>query len=226
LFLGVDLGGAGNTWVTGLVATGAGACVALEPQQMTLEQVAAVCRERQVLAVAMDAHLSMGLADESGFRDGDRELRQELPKQARAWVGSFNSMMAIPIRGHLLGQALAPLVGTLLETHPRASLWFALEQEHREALFGYKRRSGQSRADYLACGPPRVEALWRAWGARFQLEGQVREPTEGGLDALACATVGWLYHRRPEALWRLGGRRPGATGHGPFYVVAPGGRGR
>jgi predicted nuclease with RNAse H fold len=161
----------------------------------------------------------MSLGDESGMRAQDLALRAALPPKARPWVGSFNSMMAIPIRGVLLAQALAPLVGTVLETHPRASLWFSLGEARGEEVFAYKPRGGGESLEAA------VASLWGAWSARYGLRGEAPR-CDGGLDALVCATVARLFHQDRGALWRPPGARADAVGRGPLYVTAPAGGAR
>ena len=61
---------------------------------------------------------------------------------------SFNSLMAVPIRGRMLADHLSPRVGTLLKTHPRASLLFGLdhvEEEIHEAIRHYKRKRSDTK---------------------------------------------------------------------------------
>ena len=44
---------------------------------------------------------------------------------------------------------------------------------------------------------------------------------DGALDSLVCATVAYLFHHAPAALYKLRHRVPHKTGRGPFYVLAP-----
>ncbi|MCB8961893.1 MAG: DUF429 domain-containing protein [Ardenticatenales bacterium] len=211
VYLGVDIAGADNTWVAGLARTDMGLMMALPPGQMTLEEIVAFCQREQVLAVGIDGQLSMATSDERGFRDPDFELRALLPAPNRNWVASFNSLMAVPMRSMLLAERLAPDVGTLLEVHPRASLWFALGADRPVAVRHYKKHPD---------APAHIATLWAGWAERFAIQGAA--PTsDGGLDALVCATLAFLYHQQPESLLHL--RHPAAhkSGFGPFYVLRP-----
>jgi len=212
VYLGVDVAGASNTWVAGLSVGAAGLRVALEPRLDSLEGVVATCREGPVVVAGIDAHLTMSLLAETGFRASDRRLRELLPRDCRNWVSSLNSLMAVPVRGQLLAQHLAPLVGTLLETHPRASLLFALGAAVGEAVRGYKAgKDGDQDA---------IAALWERWAARFGVSWEAVPGSDGALDALVCATTVYIYHRAPEVLMHLKEDGP-VRGWGPFYVVAP-----
>ncbi len=112
-------------------------------------------------------------------------------------------------------------VGTILETHPRASLLLALGDDYKEAVLGYKPKSKEPADAYRdRGGRDAVIELWKAWCNRY---GIVAEPpsdaTDGALDALVCATVGWLYHRTPAELERLTQDGGASFGRGPFYVA-------
>jgi len=214
IYLGVDVAGASNTWVAGLSVGDHGLRVCLAPQLTSLASIVTTCRERPVVAVAIDGHLTMSLSAETGFRASDRRLRELLPPDCRNWVSSLNSLMAVPVRGQLLAQHLAPLVGTVLETHPRASLLFALGEGVEAAARAYK-RGGEA-------GAAAISALWVRWAARFSVSIDAPPEGDGALDALVCATTVYLFHRAPEALLHLREEGP-LRGWGPFYVVAPGG---
>ncbi|MDP9479436.1 MAG: hypothetical protein M3R38_27820, partial [Actinomycetota bacterium] len=58
---------------------------------------------------------------------------------SRNWVASAAGLLAVPVRGRLLAEHLSPTVGTLIETHPRASLLFALGEKFLEPIREYKR---------------------------------------------------------------------------------------
>ena len=210
VYLGVDIAGADNTWVAGLARTEAGLALALPPGQMMLQEIVAYCQREQVLAVGIDGQLSMATSDERGFRPSDHELRSLLPAQNRNWVASFNSLMAVPLRSMLLAERLAPEVGTLLEVHPRASLWFALGADRPVAVRHYKKHPDAT---------SHVAALWAGWAERFAIHAETAPLTDGGLDALVCATLAYLYHHRPESLLHLRHPAPYKTGFGPFYVL-------
>jgi predicted nuclease with RNAse H fold len=209
VYLGVDIAGADNTWVAGLARTADGLAIVLPPGQMTLAEILAYCRREPVLAVAIDGQLSMSTDDERGFRDSDHALRALLPPQNRNWVASFNSLMAVPMRSLLLAERLAPEVGTLLEVHPRASLWFALGADRPDAVRHYKKHPDAA---------VHVATLWAGWAERFAIQGQAPS-TDGGLDALVCATLGYLYGQQPESLLHLRHPAPHKSGFGPFVVL-------
>ena len=211
VYLGVDIAGADNTWVAGLAQTDGGLAVALPPGRMTLAEIVAFCQRAQVLAVGIDGQLSMATSDERGFRDCDFALRAMLPKQNRNWVASFNSLMAVPMRSMLLAERLVPEVGTLLEVHPRASLWFAQGADRPDAVRHYKKHLD---------APIHIAALWAGWADRFAIQGTA-PTTDGGLDALVCATLAYLYGQQPESLLHLRHLAPHKSGFGPFYVLQP-----
>lgn len=190
-----------------------------EPLRCSLQHVVQTCEENPVVAVAIDAQLTTSLSAETGFRASDQKLRQLLPRDCRNWVASINSLMAVPVRGLLLAEYLSPLVGTLLETHPRASLLFALGQVAGSAARDYK-RGGDFDENAAA-------ELWRRWAARFHIRWDPSPRSDGALDALVCGTVAYLYHHAPETLLHLRERKTGEAGpgtvrgRGPFYAVAP-----
>ena len=213
VYVGVDVAGARNTWVAGLTAADGGLRVELPPQLASLEEIVSYCEASAVVAVAIDGHLTMSLSAETGFRASDRQLREMLPPDCRNWVSSLNSLMAVPVRGQLLAQHLAPLVGTLLETHPRASLFFGLGEGTQEAVRAYK--SGKDGDEHA------ISRLWQRWAARFEIAPDAVALSDGALDALVCATTAYAYHQAPDVLLRLKEHGP-VRGWGPFYVVAPG----
>lgn len=219
VYLGVDVAGARNTWLAGLSAGGNRLVVCPEPQLVSLHQVVETCEQTPVVAVAIDAQLTISLSAETGFRASDRRLRELLPPDCRNWVASINSLMAVPVRGQLLAEHLAPLVGTLLETHPRASLLFGLGEEAAGAVRRYK-SGGDS-------GERAIDMLWERWAARFDISLDRPPGSDGALDALVCATVAYLYHQAPENLLRLreqeadDGDVRAVRGWEPFYVAAP-----
>ncbi len=78
-------------------------------------------KDRHFLGVAIDAQLTWAAADERGFRSSDLQLRDLVPDSS--WVASQNSLMAVPVRGRQVAELVAPWVGTIIETHPRACLY-------------------------------------------------------------------------------------------------------
>lgn len=210
--LGVDIAGADNTWVAGIARSDSGLDVVLPPQLMTLDGIVAYCQQEQVVAVAIDGQLSMATSDERGFRASDKELRELLPRQNRNWVASFNSLMAVPMRSMLLAERLTPDVGTMLEVHPRASMWFAFSESMPLAVRRYKKHED---------APQHVASLWKGWSERYGIRSDVAPTTDGGIDAIVCATVAWLYGNRPDTLHFLRHPATHKTGYGPFYVLRP-----
>lgn len=213
IYLGVDIAGAANTWFTALTTGSEGLRVIQQPKKGTLEGIFEYCCHQDVNAVAIDAQLTTSLSAENGFRPSDEQLRGLLPAEFKNWVASFNSLRAVPVRGMLLADHLSPIVGTILETHPRASLYFGMEKTDtfHTALKGYKQGPD---------APQAVRALWRAWSERFHITADEIPFEDGALDALICATIASLYHRAPENLIRLSQGTAEARGRGPFYVLA------
>src|SRR5918999_6390975 len=114
IYLGVDIAGAKNTWASALSSSDDGVVVVDGPHTATLEDIVGYCEENDVVAVAIDARLTIALSEDSGFRTSDLHLRELLPKDCRIWVASINSLMAVPVRGRLLADCLSPIVGTVL----------------------------------------------------------------------------------------------------------------
>jgi predicted nuclease with RNAse H fold len=214
IYLGVDIAGAKNTWASALSPSGDSLVVAHRPHTATLESIVEYCEEHDVVAVAIDAQLTIALSEENGFRTSDVHLKGLLPEDCRNWVASINSLMAVPIRGHLLADCLSPTVGTVLETHPRASLLFGLGEEFHEPIREYKRSDEVSREH--------VQTLWQQWTERFNIASDRAVSDDGALDSLVCATVAYLFHHAPANLYKLRHQVTHKTGRGPFYVLAPG----
>ena len=210
IYVGVDIAGAANTWVCALAQDGAQLRIVLGPELATLERIVSYCEIEDVVAVCIDAQLTIALSEENGFRTSDLELRKLLPKGYQTWVASINSLMAVPVRGRLLADTISPVVGTLIETHPRASLLFGLGRDALPEIEDYKSKSAASGS---------VRSLWDQWCARFGIHGPETPTTDGALDALVCATVAYQFHHAPQQLRKLRHDVPAKTGHGPFYVV-------
>ena len=225
IYLGVDVAGASNTWVAALSpGVGGGLAVVHRPRLASLAEIVGYCEDNDVVAAAIDAQLTIAISDESGYRDSDRRLIRELPEDCQNWVMSFNSLMAVPVRGRLLAEHLSPVVATLLETHPRASLLFGLgnaENEIHEAVREYKRKRGDTR-EQTEARAGHTRGLWRCWSDRFGIAHNGAVEHDGALDSLVCATVAHLFHHEPSALRRLCHAIQGRVGRGPFYVLAPG----
>jgi predicted nuclease with RNAse H fold len=229
IYLGVDVGGMGNTWMTALSMGGDGLTVVCGPHTASLEAIVRYCDSSDVVAVAIDAQLTAALSEENGFRTSDMELQDMLSQRGGSpnWVVSANGLMAVPVRGRLLAEHLAPTVGTLLETHPRASLLFGLgheenQEEIRTAIREYKRRRNDNqrqteiRSEY-------TRKLWRFW-SKSLFHPDFRSLSvcdDGALDALVCATVAYCFHHAPKKLHKLRHEALGKAGRGSFYVMAP-----
>ncbi len=212
IFLGVDIAGKENTWIAGLSIGSNGLEISIPPKLASLRKIVSITEESQILSASIDAQLTIAIDDENGFRSCDTELRSILPSGCRTWVASINSLMAVPVRGQLLAQEMAPNVGTILETHPRACLLFGLGREHLSTIQNYKKEGG-SKED--------VFGLWQLWCATFGIEYVDIPEKDGALDALVCATIAYLYHNKPDELYFLRHRRENISGKGPFYVIKP-----
>lgn len=210
IFLGIDIAGASNTWVCGLSLQADRLVIQLPPEKKALAGIVQYAEDNHVLAAAIDAPITSAVSDENGFRSSDRQLRGLLPPKFRLWVASQNSLMAVPLRGRQLAEALAPTVGTIIETHPRACLYFAYPEE-KEALQRYKDTGGELHR----------RTLWNRWRERFSIAGDLPETSDGALDAAVCATIALLFHRQPHQLIKLKHNAPFKTGIGPFYVLKP-----
>ena len=219
VYLGVDVAGASNTWVSALSAGGGGLTVVHGPRLASLKDIVGYCAESNVVAVVIDAQLAIALSDENGFRASDTYLKKMLPEDCQDWVMSFNSLMAVPVRGRLLADHLSPTVGTLLETHPRASLLFGLghvEEEIHTAIRKYK--SSKVEANVRRA---HTKTLWQHWSEQFGIVHHEPVRDDGALDSLVCATVAHQFHYAPAALYKLRHEVPEKTGRGPFYVLSP-----
>lgn len=75
VYLGVDVAGASNTWVTALSPNGDGLTVIYGPQLASLEAIVGYCEQKDVVAAAIDAQLTIALSEDSGFRTSDLHLR-------------------------------------------------------------------------------------------------------------------------------------------------------
>jgi predicted nuclease with RNAse H fold len=213
IYIGVDIAGAKNTWFAALTSSSAGLEVIGRPDKISLNGIVHYCREHDVLAVAIDAQLTTSISAETGFRKSDEQLRSMLSGKNQNWVASINSLMAVPVRGMLLAEHLSPIMGTILETHPRASLYLGLDKSDaiHSALKRYKKGPDASDA---------VHTLWHAWSQRFHITANEPPSEDGALDALVCATIAYLYHHHPESLLHLSKDSNELRGRGPFYVLA------
>jgi len=210
-YLGVDIAGAQSTWMCALTPSGGKLTITQQPIQASLKQIIQYAEEYPVVATAIDSQLTWTISDERGFRPSDLELRDILPKQCRNWVASQNSLMAVPVRGRQLAEYLSPVVGTIIETHPRVCLYFA-DISHLASVMLYKSKNGATH----------TEKLWRFWIKRFHIDAKTPIAiTHDALDSIVCATVAYLYHHLPEQLKRLSYVAEDKRGRGPFVVIEP-----
>ncbi|QJA05425.1 DUF429 domain-containing protein [Thermosulfurimonas marina] len=228
-FLGVDLGGEENTWALALdraTLQPLEALSFLKGRPVSLSEVREFAEGNIVLAAALDAPLAFSLEDQKGLRPADRKLREILRETGGdpGWVMSYSALMGLPLRALLLAEALSPMVGTILETHPRAGLFLSLPGL-REEVRKYKVRKLSQEEKRQSC-----RILWRALG---KMAADLRkkcapaspkdppfpeppEPSDGLVDALACALTAATYHLFPEGLCFL---PPSSRGFGPFVVL-------
>lgn len=217
-YLGIDIAGSKNTWV-----------VALESKNNSLElcpllslkcpssptyiedfyPIIEFCKKNRVLAVTFDAPINFSLKDRGGFRVSDKTLKKLLPKKAKSWVVSYHTLMAVPIRALLLSKLLSPFCGTLIETHPRANLYFCLPEEKKIISFTYKKIFSQEDKIFLFNWLQEKFKLTIKFSLNF---------TEGILDAVMCALTGYFYHKMPEKLMFLPVDET-SIGFGPFVVI-------
>ena len=223
-YLGVDVGGAANTWMAAIV-TGNHRAVELQVGKTTLQKIVVDCQRGDTMALAIDAQLTFSISRETGFRSSDDHLKKLLHADFRHRVASCNSLMAVPLRGTALAAAVSPFVGTVIETHPTACLLLALQSEDAEdAVQGYKRgkREGEKRSAYVAECSADSQFLWEQWTTHFRLPvTPPEEMSDGAVDAVVTATIAWFYHRFPERLCKLAPGGSDEVGRGPFWVVRP-----
>jgi predicted nuclease with RNAse H fold len=213
VFVGVDVAGEKKTWVSALTAAEGGLELSSEAQPMGLESIVHFCEGNEVVSIAIDAPLTAALTDKHGRRTSDDELKDLLPRNSN-WVMSANSMMAVPVRGQLLADALAPIVGTIIETHPRACLYFFAGQKNAvESVANYKKSDREGRRH--------TQTLWNMWIDHFKINSKQQADSDDALDSLVCATVAYLYHGKPTALRKLVHKAIKLYGRGPFVVLDP-----
>lgn len=230
-FLGVDIAGKNNTWACVLESDGRNHNRVLKeaPQKESILSLTEFVQEESydLAGVAIDAPLTWAVdpAEEGGFRSSDLELKQMLasgsrdtgglnPGYVRSWVMSSSSMHAVPLRGSRLAELLGPDVGTIIETHPRACLWFFCQSRGKPLrdVYLYK-KNGEMQA---------LRRLWDGWADAFEIKvpRDIQINHDGQVDALVCATVACLFHQEPARLKRLKHTATDRRGRGPFYVVA------
>ena len=220
-YLGIDIGGGANTWALALERHPSEKKLSLvsgelslkdKPSPVSLQEICEFLFKRRVLVTALDAPLSFSLALEKGLRRSDQALRELLPSKAKSWVLSYHGLMGIPLRAYLLAKSISPYCGTILETHPRASLYFLLPNAKREIAFKYKKE-----------GLSEAEILWLRDFLRelFSLDAPLDLlKRDGVLDALICALTAYLYQKAPEKLFFLP-QEEDLEGFGPFVVIWP-----
>lgn len=221
------MAGDSNTWMAGLIDVPPnGLEIAFGPKTVALRDVVDHCEQNQILGVAIDAQLSISIDDKKGLRESDRKLKRMLPKECGSYVMSFNSLMAVTVRGRLLADALSPIVGTILETHPRATLCLTLKPESLSFVKAYKPPTTQKNVSpetkilLRKQQETALESLAQDWLQLFKIR-RVPVETDGALDAIVCATVAYLYHRQPDRLMHLPNPSKDRVGRGPFYVGRP-----
>lgn len=211
-YLGVDIAGDRNTWMCALTMSDDGLNIAQQPIRASLKEIIEYTEENPVVSAAIDAQLTWAISDKNGFRGSDNELRDLLPKDCRNWVASQNSLMAVPVRGRQLAECLSPIVGTIIETHPRACLFFANESLI-ESVKLYKNKK-------VNC-QEHITRLWQSWIRQFGIKDtlEMSAITDDALDSLVCATIAYLFHHSPHQLTRLSHSATDKRGRGPFFVL-------
>ena len=209
-YLGVDIAGDKNTWMCALTTSDVGPRIAQQPIHASLKEIIQYTEENPVMSVAIDAQLTWSVSDERGFRDSDWELRDLLPDGCNNWVASQNSLMAVPVRGRQLAECLSPIVGTIIETHPRACLFFANKSLVKSVEL-YKKPNCQEH----------IPILGQSWTKQFGIENTLKMSaiTDDALDSLVCATIAYLFHHSPHQLTRLSHSATNKRGRGPFFVL-------
>ena len=209
-FIGVDVAGEANTWVAGLLPADDGLQIAFGPRPTAPEDLTALIDREEPTGVAIDGQLSLAFSEANGFRSCDMDLRALLPADCRTWVASANSLMSVPIRARLLADVISPAIGTILETHPRASLYLELGEEFLQEIKEYKRSADA------------VRRLTSEWCERHGIHADAHADSDGALDALVCATVADHFHSDPRRLRHLRHTAVDRQGRGPFVVMDAG----
>lgn len=210
-YLGVDIGGDRGTWICVLKPNGDTLNIIESPRVASLEEIIQCTEQHKITAVAIDAQLTWAISDKSGFRLSDKELRDILPNQCGNWVASQNSLMAVPVRGRQLAEYLSPVVGTIIETHPRVCLYFA----DKSLLDSVKRYKSNKE------GEGYTKKLCQFWIERFHIAPKTPMIKHDALDSMVCATIAYLYHHLPEQLKMLSYQSEDKRGRGPFVVIEP-----
>jgi|LakMenEpi03Aug12_release.lakeMendotaPanAssembly.Ray.scaffolds.fasta_scaffold231866_2 predicted nuclease with RNAse H fold len=221
-YLGVDIGGKDNTWMA-VITEEEGKKPAVQIRLATLQEVVAQCQSENVMALAIDAQLTFSISRENGFRAGDEELRGMLSPEFRTRVASYNSLMAVPLRGTALAATVSPCVGTVIETHPTVCLLLEFGADIWPDVRAYKlRKADKKKPIPIAAAKASCQNIWNRWAERFGIEADPELVQQDGVvDATITATIAWLYHRQPERLQKLGHGPNDEVGRGPFWVVRP-----
>ena len=211
-YLGVDIAGAQRTWMCALTPSAGKLTITQQPIQASLKQIIQYAEEYSVVATAIDAQLTWSTSDEKGFRASDYELRRLLPNDCRNWVASQNSLAAVPVRGRQLAECLSPIVGTIIETHPRACL-FLENKSLLKSVKLYKETNAQAHR----------KNLLKSWANRFGIDVTLvaTDITHDALDSIVCATLAYLFHHSPQHLQRLPYSAADKRGRGPFFILRP-----
>lgn len=210
-YLGVDIAGTRSTWMCALTSSSRKLTITQQPIPVSLKQITQYAEEYPVVAAAIDAQLTWSTSDEKGFRTSDYELRRLLPNDCRNWVMSQNSLAAVPVRGRQLAECLSPIVGTIIETHPRACLFFA-NKAFLKSVKLYKETNAQAHRNDLC----------KAWADRFGIDVSLAtDITHDALDSIVCATIAYLFHNSPQHLKRLPYLVADKRGRGPFFILRP-----
>jgi hypothetical protein len=83
IYLGVDVAGTTNTWIAALSPAKDGLNFITQPRLSSLKDILAYCEEQNVVAVAIDAQLTIALAEDSGFRISDPAFAPSPPPTAK-----------------------------------------------------------------------------------------------------------------------------------------------
>ncbi|HDD44851.1 MAG TPA: DUF429 domain-containing protein [Candidatus Desulfofervidus auxilii] len=212
LFLGIDIAGAKNSWVCELSWDKKKLFLEIPPYQIAaLDEILNLVQKKVFLGCAIDAPLTYSSSTRK-WRISDIALRCLL-KENKNWVQSPNSMQAVPLRAQQLVSFISPYVGSIIETHPRASLFFMLEKE--PLLKKYK--TSPNALKIL------IEKTLAILPKVLNVEIKILPETivsDGALDAFICAIIAFLYFYMPDKLYRLP-LENNLRGIGPFYIFKP-----
>lgn len=213
-YLGIDIGGMNKTYICTLQQTGK--TLSIESlERATLQRAYKLAINAK--SVAIDAQLTFDINCENGFRGSDDCLREYIEQYDgnQAWVASYNSLMAVPIRGKILFDELIQSGKDIkvYETHPRANLLFKLP-DLIDDIISYKGRNEQAIHS--------INTLKENWLNAFNIVGPqelLNNINNDGLDALVCATIAYLATIKDTVanLTRDNGNRE----LGDFLVIKP-----